>query len=159
MPDWEDNYRASFATDGFVLSRTNMPVDGYTASKTTAFDGTAGNGAVGSVSLFTVTGTVLVRIFGTCSETLVSAGGGTITVGTASSTAGIFSSITATAIASGDVVITGAAPAQVGALGGNFGVNGANIIATVGTGNITDGTITWYCLWRPLSTDGNVVAA
>lgn len=134
--------------------------ESYKVSKTVAFDGTAGNGAVGSVALFTVTGDVLVRIIGACTETVVSAGGGTFSLGTASSVAGIFTSQTATNAAAGDAVITAAAPAQVGALGGNFGVvGGADIILTVGTANITDGTIIFYCLWRPLSADGSVVAA
>src|SRR3990167_8236426 len=46
--------------------------------KTIAFDGTAGNGAVGSVAVFTLTGRVMVIDWvAFCSESIVDAGGGT----------------------------------------------------------------------------------
>ena len=40
-----------------------------------------------------------------------------------------------------------------------FVVNGADIIGTVGTANITAGVIDFYCAWYPLSSDGQVEAA
>jgi len=38
-------------------------------------------------------------------------------------------------------------------------VGGADIIETCGTANVTAGVITYYCLWLPLSSDGDVTAA
>lgn len=34
-----------------------------------------------------------------------------------------------------------------------------DIIQTIGTAGVTDGTLVYYCLWRPISSDGAVVAA
>lgn len=136
----------------------------FKVSKTVAFDGTAGNGAVGSVSLFTVTGDILVTVVGMVTETLVGATS-TLVVGTANNTAGLLASVSGPALVAGDVHTSGTSPADVAALstaGSSAPAalnNGADIIATVGTADITDGTIKFYCLWRPLSTDGNVVAA
>jgi len=36
---------------------------------------------------------------------------------------------------------------------------GANIIVTIATNNITAGAMEIYCLWRPLSSNGNVISA
>lgn len=140
-----------------VTAASVLNNDSYVVAKTTALDGAAGNGAQGNVALFTVTGDVLVRIAGACTETLASAGGGTFIVAAGGT---ILASITATAVAAGDVVITGAAPAGSGALGGNFIIaGGTDVVMTIATGDVTDGTVTWYCIWRPLSAGSSVVAA
>ena len=55
-------------------------------------------GALDPLTLFTVTGTVLMKFFATCTVDLASAGGGTVSVGTALSAAGLLASTTATAI-------------------------------------------------------------
>lgn len=145
------------AQDRDANRRTITSNESFKTSKLVAFDGSAGNGAQGSVALFTVTGDVIVRIVGSCSESLASAGGGTFVVAAGSN---IINSVTATTVAAGDAVITGSAPAGAASLGGNFiVVAGTDIAMTISTGDITNGTITWYCLWRPLSTDGNLVAA
>ena len=36
---------------------------------------------------------------------------------------------------------------------------GTDIIQTIATDTLTAGTLTYYCLWFPISTDGNLVAA
>ncbi len=77
----------------FAGGTTNDPGD---------FDGT-GNPA----TLFTVTGTVLMKLFATCGVNLA----------------------------------------------------GASATIAVGTANITAGEITYHCIWKPISLDGNVVAA
>lgn len=153
---------ASFQRDS---NRVPITSYGLTVSKTVAFDGAAGNGAQGTVALFTVTGDVIVRVVGSCTETLVSASG-TIAVGSSGNTAVLLSAVTASALAAGDAFVFGTTPAQIGSLSGTgtaatpyFIVGGADIIATIATADITDGTLVMYCLWSPVSSDGNVVAA
>lgn len=137
-----------------------VPIQGINsliAEKTIAFDGASGNGAVGSVALFTVTGTVVVMIIGACTESLASGGGGTIEVGVSGFTNGSLGNRTATNIDAGHVWVND----DLNFMGNiaNHRATQRNIIATIGTGDITDGTITFYCFWYPLSADGNVVAA
>lgn len=151
----------SFSRDANFVPITTR---GLIATKTIAFDGTAGNGAVASpnVALFTVTGTVWFSAFGVCSEDLVSAGGGTLALGGLTGAQSIIANTTATTIDSTEVWLD-TTPAKLrpvtGAIEQGQISNGDNIIATVGTADITDGTITFYCIWVPISSDGNVVAS
>ena len=127
---------------------------GGTANNMGDFDGT-GN----PYTLFTVTGDVLVYIVSVCKENLAGASA-TLEIGVTGATAALVAQSTAT-----DVDVNegwfAAAPslavantAQYHAIGG-----GLDIIQTVGTANITGGKLDYYCFWKPLSDDGNVVAA
>ena len=151
-------YGATIDRDGNRVPITTS--DAFKTSKTVAFTGAAGLGAQGTVSLFTVTGDVLVRVFGVVTESLAGATA-TIEVGVAGNTAAIIAQVLGTNLAANDVLVSGSSPVSVASIataplivGG-----GADIIATVATADITDGTITFYCTWRPLSSTGNVVAA
>ena len=129
--------------------------------KTVAFTGAAGLGATGATTRFTVTGDVVVGIFATCTEDLVG-DTATLEVGISGNTAALIAQTTATNIDSGESWFD-SSPATVEAMPdlvnhGSVIVNGADIIETVGTANITDGTLNYYCFWRPLSSDGSVVA-
>ena len=130
----------------------------FLVSKTRTFDGSAGNGAQGAANLFTVTGDVLVTVFAVCSENI--AGAGTIEVGISGNTAAILAQIAdATNLDNGEVWAD-SAPATVEALpGAKILTGGADIIETIGTADLTDGTITYYCLFRPLSSDATITAA
>ena len=132
--------------------------DGIIVTKSIAYDGTAGLGnASETITLFTVTGYVIVLVFGVCSESLV--GATTLEIGVTGATAGLVAQTTATNIDSGMVWID-ASPDETQALPGAFILTGgADIIETVGGADVTDGTINHYCIWRPLSSDGNIVAA
>lgn len=131
--------------------------EAFRVSKTIAFDGAAGNGAIGTVAVFTVTGDVMARAFATCSETLAGATA-TVTLGSANTAAGFISSTTATGILAGRVW-SDSSPASLDTpIGDRVIAGGDDIIITVGTANVTDGTLAVYCLWRPLSADGKVVA-
>lgn len=127
--------------------------------KQVTFTGAAGLGAVGTVALFTVTGRVEYTLVPSCSESLVSAGGGTVEVGIAGNTAAIIAQTTATEIDTGEVWVDNA-PATVEATPGKKVIaGGQDIILTVGTADVTDGTLDFDIIWRPLSVDGSVVAA
>lgn len=118
------------------------------------FDGT-GNPA----TLFTVTGTVLMKLFATV-DTTVQGASATIAVGTALSTAGLIASTTATNLAVNEIWhdATPDASIELSSVATEKIVR-QNVIQTVGTANITAGAITYHCIWKPISLDGNVVAA
>lgn len=109
-------------------------------------------------TLFTVTGVVAVRVFGVCTTNL--AGTGTVEVGTALSTAGLIAQTTGTDIDANEIWHDATPDASVELLTvATTKIITQNIIETVGTADITSGNIYYVCLWTPLTTDGNVVAA
>lgn len=120
----------------------------------------ASSGAQGTKTLFTVTGDVLVRILAVCTENLAGATG-TISVGIAGATAGIIALTTGTDIDAGNIWHDASPDASLEAasvLGEYIIVNSSNIITTIATADLTDGTIEFTCFWEAISTDGNVVA-
>lgn len=131
-----------------------------------AFDAVGGPGPVGTVTLFTVTGAVRVRLVCICTESLVEGvGGGTIEVGIAGATASFIAQATSTDLDTGDVWHD-ATPDAASELWSVTSVtaekilgNGQDIIATIGTRNITDGTLVFSAFWTPLTSTGLVVAA
>lgn len=136
-----------------LISKT-MVFAGGTTNDPGDFDGT-GNPA----NLFTVTGDVLVYVFGVCKTTLVGATA-TLEVGVSGATAAVLAQITAANLAVNEgywdaspTLAEGVAPVYH-VVGG-----GLDIIQTVGTANITAGEIDYYCRWQKLSSNGLVVAA
>ena len=144
---------AAFARDeNFVPIQTL----GFTTSKAITFVG-ASTGATGATTLFNVTGLVAVRLFGVVSGADVT-GSGTIEAGISGNTAALLAQTTGTALDVGEIWID-TAPATVEALPGLFVLNGTNIIQTIATNTLTAGTLTYYCLWTPISSNGSVTAA
>lgn len=136
--------------------------------KPKAFTGSSANtrgdtaGTANPFTLFTVTGDVLVRIFGVCTVNI--AGAGSIEVGVAGNTAGLIAQVVDAENIDANDIYNDAAPAVgvdtlANVLGPYVIVNGLDIIETVGTTDITAGNIYYVCLWRPLSDDGFVQAA
>lgn len=138
---------------GPIVTKT-MTFAGGTTNDPGDFDGT-GNPA----TLFTVTGSVLMKLWGICSVDLVGATA-TVSVGTALSTTGLIASTTATNIDANEIWYD-ATPDTSIELSSVLTekIVSQNVIQTVGTANVTAGAITYYCMWKPLSADGNVVAA
>lgn len=133
-----------------------MTLAGGTTDDPGDYDG-AGNPA----TLFTVTGDVMLSIFAVCNTSLTG-DTATIEVGVTGNTAALIAQTTATDIDDGDIWVDATPGVGVEALpsGSVFIVNdGADIIQTAATANITAGALEYYCLWRPLSSNGNVVAA
>lgn len=144
------------------------PTFGVVAKATpSAFTGGSANtrgddgGTLDPLTLFTVTGDVLARVYGVCTVDLVSAGGGTLEVGIAGNTARFIAQTTATAIDAGEHWFDGTPVASLpfASVPQYTLSNGQNIIETVGTADITAGQIYYICIYYPLSGDGNVVAA
>lgn len=116
-----------------------------------------GDGAVGNIDLFTVTGDVLVTVFAVCATDLT--GGGTLEVGIAGNTAALIAQTTGTAIDAGEVWYDNT-PVTVGTLPAvRVLTNGTDIIQTIASDTITAGVVTYYCLWRPLSANATITAA
>jgi hypothetical protein len=142
----------------FIRDANRIPIwtDGLVATKTITYVA-ATTGAVGASNLFTVSGDVIVNVFAVCSVDLT--GSGTVEVGITGNTASLIAQTTGTAIDAGEVWVDNA-PATVESLPtAKLLTNGTDIIQTIATNTITAGTITYYCLWRPLSSSSNVVAA
>ena len=130
--------------------------------KTITFTGAAGAGAVGTITLFTITGRVrLDRMSAFCTVSLVSTGGtGKISLGVASSTGALSSNKSADAIVANDW-FTGASVAagiSTDILYSSFTVDvyllSESLILTVGTADITSGTLVFDAWYRPITDDG-----
>jgi hypothetical protein len=121
-------------------------------------------GAQGAYTIFTVTGDVYIeQLYGLCQVTLTSAGAPTIEVGIAGNTAVLIAQTTALNLDQYELwqdATPETNPGVVILLGRSWVLaNGADIILTIGTADLTAGDIDFHCTWRPLSLDGNLVAA
>lgn len=137
------NNRTISSNESFLLESTWTFVENAT-------------GNVATHTLFTVTGNVLVTVFAVCDTNL--AGAGTIEVGVAGNTAGLIAQIAdATDLDDGDIWVDATPAVGVEAIPTTKVLNdGADIILTIGAADITAGVVDFYCMWRPLSADGNV---
>lgn len=145
-------------SSAFPRDANHVPITtlGLTASKSITY--AAGTtGATGAATLFTVTGVVAMRIFARCTSDLTSGGAATLEAGIAGNTAALLAQTTATAIDNGEMW-TDTGPATVESLPA-IQIVAADVIQTIGTTTVTGGVLTYYCVWVPISEDGNVVAA
>ena len=106
-------------------------------------------------TVFTVTGDVLVTVWGQCKLDIV--GAGTMEMGIVGNTAALIAQLAnATTLDVGENWID-STPETVSALPGTFILNnGADIILTIGTADLTAGIVDFACLWRPISADGDI---
>ena len=139
-----------------------IPFGSYRGNKLVEFTGGANLGAVGTVPLFTVTGSVWVTVTSFCTESLTEAGAtATISVGITGITAGLIALVNAVDIDIGEIWFD-ATPVDMEVLtsvGGAFIGGGEDIFATIAAQDVDDGTLEFVCFWTPLSSDGLVVAA
>jgi hypothetical protein len=144
---------SSFSRDANGIPIVNR---GLTETKSITYL-TATTGATGATTLFTVTGTVIVNIFGVCTVDLTGASA-TLEVGIAGNTAALIALTVGTTIDAGEIW-TATSPPTVVAVGTDKIISGTNIIQTIATAAVDTGAITYYCNWTPISSNGNVVAA
>lgn len=148
----------STSTSSFSRDANRVPITtlGLQTSKTITY--VAGTtGAVGTTTLFTVTGSVCLNVSALCTSSLTSGGAATIAVGTATSTACLANQVTATTVT--NHMVYHDAILAVGSTVSNLHILNEDVIQTIGTTTITGGTLIFFCYWTPLSADGNVVAA
>lgn len=118
------------------------------------------DGTSDPLTIFTVTGTVVVRVFGVCTVNIAGAAS-TLELGIAGSTAGLIAQTTGTDIDAGElwhdatpdsgIELATVAPQRII-------VNGADIIETVGTADVTSGQIYYVCCYLPITPDGTVTS-
>lgn len=118
-------------------------------------------GAIGQHTIFTVTGQIHVVIMAYCSEDLTEGGAtATISVGTDGVVAGLQPVTNAVDIDSGEIWTFDTAPSDCesqASVGGAWVAD--DITYDVLAQTITDGELTWYCFWTPVSAGATVVAA
>lgn len=120
------------------------------------------------VTLFTVTGDVLCRVWAVISTAITSTSStGTLEVGVTGNTAGLLPQTTAngTNFPSNSVWAGDNSPTLNGEVLSSAGLNwfligtGADIICTVATNSMTAGVLTFYCQYIPLNSSSTLVAA
>lgn len=136
--------------------------------RSSAFTGSVSNahgndgGTLDPYPLFTVTGDVAIKaVVGIVNVDLV--GAATLEVGVAGNTAKLLAQVSnATTLDDGDVWTDAGTEAGIDIIAGTplFFINdGADIIETVGTTNITAGQIDYYCIYALLEPGASVVPA
>ena len=123
--------------------------------KTITFDGTSGNGAVGTVALATITGGVRIESMSCLCSTLLAGATATIECGTASNTAGLIAQTTATEIDADEFWQDATPEARISpAIKEQLVSN--DLILTIGTADITAGVLEFCFEWVPSTTNGNL---
>ena len=119
-----------------------------------------------TAAAFTVTGNVLVNVVGVVGDTAIQSTSGTTTIGVGVTGAAQAiipnSTIDNSNFAAGDAWVDASptVPCELLAFPAwRLIGNGTDINLTRSVDDITQGSLTLYCWWLPLSTDGNVVAA
>lgn len=121
-------------------------------------------GSQGAFTIFTITGDVLLQVFGICDVALESGGVPTLELGVAGNTAVLIAQIVdATDLIANEIWhdATPTTTVEQLDLDGSFMfivANGQDAIMTLGGADLTAGDIDVYALWTPLSADGLVVA-
>jgi len=118
-----------------------------------------------TAAAFTVTGDVFVRVVGVVGATAIQSTSGTTTlsVGTTESAGSMIGATTIdnSDFAATDVWVDTSPAADSERMTEDWVVigGGADVILTRNVDDLTQGTLTLYCEWRPLSANGSVVAA
>ena len=153
-PRSDNSHLESLAGFGGRISEKVMTFAGGTTNDPGDFDGT-GNPA----TLFTVTGSVAVKLLAYVQTTLTGASA-TVEVGTAITTIGLIPLTTGTGLAAGEIWHDASPDASIElSTVLTEKIVSQNIIQTVRTANVTAGKIKYVLFWKPLSEDANVVAA
>jgi hypothetical protein len=145
-----------------LFNRTSETYNTAVASPTAFAGGVANSrgddgGTSDPYTLFTVSGIVAVKLIGYSTVLPVSAGGGTLAVGTAITPVGLLPATTASTMAVGEIWHDATVDASVELSSVmTEKIVTQNIIETVGTADITAGNVHYLCLWRPLSPNATV---
>lgn len=149
--DWTNKYYTSWRQVS-----NSITFDGGTSNAIGDHDGTGD-----PFDIFTVTGTVAVKLYAICTTELAGASA-TVEVGTADTTSGLIAQTTATDIDAGEIWHDASPDSEIeldSVAPSTIVANGADIVGTCGTANVTGGVLKFICLWKPISSDGNVTSA
>lgn len=128
----------------------------YFATKELTF-----SNSTGTLSLFTVTGDVEVRVTAVCKTNVASAAAANIELGVSGDTNAMVVSTLATDIDANEIWNDATPTVNIEPLGSSRDYtisNGDDIILTLDA-QVDSGAITFYCHWTPLSSTGNIIAA
>ncbi len=138
-------------------------VTALTKADVTAGGATAWTTANTGLTLFTVTGDVLLNVWGAVTTPLTSTGAnGTLAVGTAASTGGIIAATTVDGTKLHTAKYIWASTAGTPDIltlpntSGWYAVSGTNIVLTIATNSMSAGGMTLYCIWMPISSGASV---
>jgi len=162
-------------TAAFYRDANRIPIwtDGLISKKSITFAGATANawgndgGTLDGGVLFTVTGLVYVRLMAICTVDCTGAGS-TDEVGITGDTAILMPITTMTSLDAGQIWLHNATPATYFIVGEQqaaadnlpeYMFNGNDIILTTKTANTDTGVVDFYCIWRPISVDGNIEAS
>ncbi len=156
---------AGAITTGASGATLNWQVTKHVSS---VFDGgtTNSHGDLGGTNdpytIFTVTGTIMVRaIWGICNTTLTGATA-TISVGVVGGVAGLIALETGTEIVAGGIYVSATEVVGVGLTadtGGVFAINSLDIDEEPLTANVTGGQIDYYVIWAPAEDGAKLTSA
>ena len=138
--------------------------------KTITFDGSAGSGAVGTITVFTITGRVLIhRVLAFCTAGLFGGASATLRCGGVLDTDGLFDQVIATTVDNNEWwqqanPLRGLVSLDGGHDGGQISsqvqkMTDEDVILSVGTQAIAGGTIIFDVWYEPVTDDGALVAA
>ena len=152
---FEDVRQSDTRYDGWRQVEKSITFLGGTTNAIGDFNGTGE-----PHTIFTVTGTVIMRLIAVCTTTLTIDATATLKVGTAITPDGLINLEAGDAIDVNEIWhdTNSDASVELGTVAPEFIVN-QDVIGTTATANIKTGVIKYMCLWKPISTDGNVVAA
>ncbi len=140
-----------------LLNASRQYGDGFLVSKQITYTGAV------SYAAFTVTGLVAVQIVG-YQTTILTDHVDSTSVGTATSAGGLIVATPANTLRAAGVgaIWVDATPAKFESAlfpATRHLIGAGEDIAVVGTANITGGVVLLHCFWKPISADGNLVAA
>jgi len=159
-----------FAISGALSSGASGSTINWQITKhvSSVFDGgtTNSHGDLGGTNdpytIFTVTGTIMVRaIWGICNTTLTGATA-TISVGVVGNVAGMIALETGTEIVGGGIYVSATQVVGVGLTadtGGVFAINALDIDEEPLTANVTGGQIDYYVVWAPAEDGAKLTSA
>ena len=130
--------------------------DGITVIKTLTFADTTG-----AQTLFTVTGDVVLRVFGICKTNVASAAAANVEVGVSGNTAKFITTTVATAIDANEIWHDATPDASIEADSVSVAYivsNGQDVILTP-SAQVDSGRIDFYCQWFPLTSSSSVASA
>ena len=144
----------------YQFRNADAPAGGWRLARN-VYDFAVDGGTQKAYVQFTVTGTVLVHVFGVCQTTFT--GGSTISLGISGNTAALIAATTDTDLDQYETWQDATPEANPGAIdltARSFVItNGADVQFLVASANVTAGVVDFYCLWAPLSADANITAA
>jgi len=117
--------------------------------------------STGPIALFTVTGDVIMRVFGICKTSCASAGGCNGSIGVSGNTQIFVPTTDMTALAINEVWVDASPTTTIEAEANSanyINSNGQDVILTLSL-QVDSGAITFYCQWRPLTAGSKVEAA